>query len=71
MLVIRFPDGDAQFHSAPAMPSIGDRIQKRDAYWRVARVDANTQDLIAVTVMPWLEVVRDESWPEPYQFIRA
>jgi hypothetical protein len=69
MLLIRFPDGEAEFSSGSA-PAVGDTLTRRGQVWAVARVVSDEAGCLAVTVMP-AEVQRDPSWPEPYQFIRA
>ena len=69
-LLIRFPDGDAEIYSGSFVPSSGDRLTRRDSEWIVARVDAAREGRVVVIVMP-AAVQRDESWPKPYEFIRA
>ena len=68
IIVIRFPDGDVEFEGGPEVPAVGEAITKRGRPWRVAHVD-DTQGRIAVTLMP-AEVVRDDSWPAPFEFSR-
>ena len=68
IIVIRFPDGDVEFEGGPEVPAVGDAITKPGRPWRVAHVD-DTQGRIAVTLMP-AEVVRDDSWPAPFEFSR-
>ena len=70
VLIIRFPDGDTEIYAGPFMPSVGDRLSRRSADWIVARVELNLLGRTAVTVMP-AAVERDETWPQPYEFIRA
>lgn len=70
VLIIRFPDGASEIYAGSFVPSIGDKLTRRDADWIVARVDLNSLGRTAVTVMP-AAVVRDDSWPQPYEFIRA
>ena len=65
LVIIRFPNGDAEFDARMSRLSVGDRITRRGAEWLVARVD-EAAGRVAVTVMP-AEVQRDESWPTPYQ----
>jgi hypothetical protein len=66
-LIIRFPDGDAEFYWGGA-PSVGDTIGRRNGDWIVSRVEANLEGRVNVTVLP-AEVVRDDTWPRPYEFI--
>ena len=68
-VLIRLPDGDAEFHAGAQVPAVGERMYVRGADWLVARVD-RAPGRVTVTVMP-PEVVRDESWPTPYEFLRA
>ena len=68
IIVIRFPDGDVEFDAGPAVPGVGDQVTKRGMRWRVAHVD-DTQGRVAVTLTP-AEVVRDDSWPAPFEFSR-
>jgi len=70
VLIIRFPDGETEIYAGSLVPSIGDRLTRRNADWIVARVDLNSLGRTVVTVMP-AAVVRDDTWPEPYEFIRA
>lgn len=70
VLIIRFPDGDAEFSARSLVPTVGDRIWRRNEAWIVAAVDTNHGAATTVTVMP-AEVTRDDSWPEPYQSISA
>jgi hypothetical protein len=68
-LIIWFPDGDAEFYFG-LVPSVGDRITRRASDWIVASVQTHVDDTVRVTVMA-TEVVRDDSWPAPYEFIRV
>jgi hypothetical protein len=68
--LIRFPDGDAEFFSGPVVPSTGDRLTRRNAEWIVGRVDVDRKGWVVVVVMP-AAVKCDESWPKPYEFMRA
>ena len=70
MLVIRFPNGDAEIYSGSSIPSAGDRLARRESEWIVARVDVRGEGRTTVTVRP-VAVQRDESWPKPYEFIRV
>ena len=65
LVIIRFPNGDAEFDARMSRLSVGDRITRRGAEWLVARVD-EAAGPVAVTLMP-AEVERDASWPAPYQ----
>ena len=65
-LIIWFPNGDAEFY-AGLVPSVGDRITRRGSDWIVARVQTHIDDTVRVTVTA-SEVVRDDSWPVPYNF---
>ena len=69
VLVIRFPNGDAEIYSG-SCPSTGDRLTRRDTQWIVARVDFRPESHTTVTVMP-VRVQRDASWPTPYEFVRV
>jgi hypothetical protein len=65
-LIIWFPHGDAEFYTRLG-PTVGDRITRRGRDWIVARVQTHIDDTVRVTVMA-TEVVRDDSWPTPYEF---
>jgi hypothetical protein len=67
MLIIRFPDGQAELY-AGSTPSVGDRLVRRNADWIVARIDTSALGGKAITVTP-ADVVRDTTWPDPYGFI--
>jgi hypothetical protein len=67
VLVIHFPDGEAELYSGN-VPSVGDKLVRRNVEWVVARVGASALGGVAVTVTS-TNVVRDESWPDPYGFI--
>ena len=67
-LIIWFPNGDAEFYAGVDVPSVGDRIRRNNSDWIVARVESHVDKTVRVTVRP-SEVVRDDSWPAPYQFI--
>ena len=41
---------------------------RRNGNWIVSRVEANFDAVVNITVLP-AEVVRDETWPRPYEFI--
>jgi hypothetical protein len=69
VLVISFPNGDAEIYSG-VVPSTGDRLTRGEAEWMVSRVDVHREGRTTVTVMP-VAVQRDESWPKPYEFVRA
>jgi hypothetical protein len=69
VLVIRFPNGDAEIYSGSA-PATGDRLVRRNAEWIVARVDVRVESHTTVTVLP-VAVRRDTTWPTPYEFVRA
>jgi hypothetical protein len=69
VLVIRFPNGDAEIYSGSFVPSTGDRLTRRESEWIVARVDTRGEGRTTVIVMP-VVVRRDESWPKPYEFVR-
>ena len=66
-LIIWFPNGDAEFY-AGFVPLVGDRITRNNSDWIVARVESDVDKTVRVTVMP-SEVVRDNSWPAPYEFV--
>ena len=66
-LIIRYPDGDAEFYWESDPPSVGDTIGRRTGDWIVSRVEANLEGRVNVTVMP-AEVLRDDAWPKPYDF---
>jgi hypothetical protein len=68
VLIIRFPNGDAELYPGSRVPAVGDRLVRRNAEWVVARVDTHGLGGAAVTVTP-ANVVRDNSWPDPYGFI--
>lgn len=68
VLIIRFPNGDAEFYATSDISSVGDTITRYDSDWIVARVDTNPERAVRVTVMP-SEVVRDGSWPTPHGLI--
>ena len=70
MLLIRFPEGEAEFYSGRSVPSVGDKLTRRGKIWAVARVVTDERGRLGVTVMP-AEVETDPSWPEPYGFIKA
>ena len=70
MLLIRFPDGEAEFYSGHGVPSMGDKLTRRGKVWAVARVVADEAGCLGVTVMP-AEMETDPSWPEPCEFIKA
>jgi hypothetical protein len=67
-LIFRYPDGDTEFYWAPDAPAVGDTIGRRNGNWIVSRVEANFEGVVNVTVLP-AEVVRDDAWPRPYEFI--
>ena len=67
-LIIWFPNGDAEFYAGFDVPSVGDRITRNNSDWIVARVESHIDKSVRVTVMP-SEVVRDDSWPAPYEFL--
>lgn len=69
VLVIRFPNGDAEIY-AGSCPSTGDRLTRRDTQWIVAKVDFRRGSHTTVTVRP-VEVLRDTGWPTPYEFVRV
>ena len=64
----RFLNGDAEFYAGFDVPSVGDRITRNNSDWIVARVESHIDKSVRVTVMP-SEVVRDDSWPVPYEFL--
>ena len=68
VLIIRYPDGDAEFWAGGDVPSVGDSLTRRNADWTVAHVDADTDGCVRVIVMP-ARPVRDDSWPKPFQFV--
>ena len=68
-LIIWFPNGDAEFYARSDVPSVGDRITRNNSDWIVARVETHVDKSVRVTVKP-SGVVRDDSWPAPYEFIR-
>ena len=65
-VIIWFPNGDAEFYAGFDVPSVGDRITRNNSDWIVARVESHIDKSVRVTVMP-SEVVRDDSWPVPYE----
>ena len=67
-LIIRFPNGDAEFCARSDVPSIGERLALRNNEWIVARVENHLDKAVRVTVMP-AEVVRDASWPVPSELV--
>jgi hypothetical protein len=67
-LILRYPNGDAEFYWGTDAPGVGDTIGRRNGNWIVSRVEANFDGVVNVTVLP-AEVVRDETWPRPYEFI--
>lgn len=67
-LIVRFPNGESEFHSGSRVPSVGDRLTRRSTRWIVARVETKQDGRIAVTLMP-AEVERLEDWPAPYAFV--
>ena len=50
--IVRYPAGDADFHSGFRAPSLGDTITKRVKFWRVVRVGEDWEGCVGVTVMP-------------------
>ena len=64
MLIVRFPDGDAEFFAGAKSPGVGDRIWRRGEPWVVARLGPDAGGHPTITVMP-AEVPRDPSWPDP------
>ena len=68
-LIIWFPNGDAEFCVRSDVPTIGECITVHDSDWVVARVETHLDKTVRVTVMP-TEVVRDDSWPAPFELIR-
>jgi len=69
-LIIWFPNGDAEFCVRSDVPTIGERITVHDSDWVVARVETHLDRTVRVTVMP-TEVVRDDSWPVPFELIAS
>jgi len=69
-LIIWFPNGDAEFCVRSDVPTIGERITVHDSDWVVARVETHLDKTVRVTVMP-TEVVRDDSWPVPFELIAS
>jgi hypothetical protein len=68
MLIIRFPNGEAELYPESRLPVVGDKLVRRNVEWIVARVETHGLGGAAVTVTP-TDVVRDPSWPDPYGFI--
>jgi hypothetical protein len=69
VLIICFPNGDAELYAGGNVPSVGDRITRHHSDWIVSRVDTDPERAVRVTVMP-SAVVRDDAWPAPYGFVR-
>jgi hypothetical protein len=67
VVVIRFPDGDAEFYAGAEVPLVGEKMTRRGAEWFVARVNS-LEGRVALDVLPFA-AERDESWPTPYDFI--
>jgi len=56
-----------QRHPSPADPQSG-RATRNNSDWIVASVEGHIDKSVRVTVMP-SEVVRDDSWPAPFEFL--
>jgi hypothetical protein len=67
-MIIWFPNGDAEFCVRSEVPSIGEKMTMQDSDWIVARVETHVDETVRVTVTP-SAVVRDDSWPAPYEFL--
>ena len=67
-VIIWFPNGDAEFYTGFDVPWFGDTITRNNSDWIVARVESHIDKSVRVTVMP-SEVVQDDSWPAPYEFL--
>lgn len=69
VVVIRFPNGDAEIYSGSVLPSTGDRLSRGGTDWVVARIDIHAEGRTTVTVVA-SEVQRDQGWPMPYEFVQ-
>ena len=67
VLVIRFPNGDAEIYSG-GTPATGDRLSRGEKEWVVARIDARLEGRTTVSVVD-CDVQRDPGWPSPYEFV--
>ncbi len=68
VVVVRFPNGDAEIYAGSVVPSTGDRLSRGETEWVVARIDIPAAGRTTVTVVA-SEVQRDQGWPTPYEFV--
>jgi hypothetical protein len=68
VVVVRFPNGDAEINSGSVVPSTGDRLSRGGTDWVVAGIDIHAEGRTTVSVVA-SEVQRDQGWPTPYEFV--